>query len=692
MFGEEIQDNQLNDKGDFVRTENAMKKIGMSKDKRLDVYKVVAAVLHIGNIEIGESDSGGAEVTAKGMPSVNTSADLLGLDPTTLIEAITTRATKIPGEATLVKKSLSCRNAEHARDALAKALYARLFDYVCEVINQSIPAGGEYFIGILDIAGFEYFEQNSFEQFCINYCNEKLQQFFNSRTLKDEMALYTKEGLNVKSVNYIDNQDMIELIECSKVGIIDVLDEEMKLPRPLDSHFAEVLHQNHKNNFRFAAPRTSKITKYKALRNSEAFILRHFAGAVCYSTTGFVDKNMDALHDSLVTLCVAGKHPLLPKMFKKDSKQTGRGKLQQKSNGSTFRANLNILMEKLYSTGSSFIRCIKPNQEMKANLFDGASIMSQLQSAGIPSVLELMQAGYPSRTKFSDLYGMYKAEMPPKLKKLDSRLFCRALFRALGVDSTDFTYGVSKVFFKPGKFAAFDQMMQGDPETLKALIKKVEKWLIRARWRHAIFAVWMVVKLKRKLSWRREKISTIQAYWRGAIVRNRMKHILDAYRQINQVQSRSGELLDVCKKIPNGKAKQTMQKEVGAYIKLVNALQSDVKSITKVKDALKLKKLGEVMSQLGKIKDQEKELMNKVVSLNKEEQVRIKKMEEERKRKEEEDLHRKLVCLTFIQSNNPQIMPKNFLLTVNLTTVNSFFSIILFLQHQIVTNVKKHSN
>lgn len=113
---------------------------------------------------------------------------------------------ELSGEAKLVKKALSARNALHARDALAKALYARLFDFICKTINGSIDRGGDFYIGILDIAGFEYFEDNSFEQFCINYCNEKLQQFFNSRTLKDEMALYQKEGLNVKSVKYIDNQ------------------------------------------------------------------------------------------------------------------------------------------------------------------------------------------------------------------------------------------------------------------------------------------------------------------------------------------------------------------------------------------------------------------------------------------------------------------------------------------------------
>jgi len=254
-----------------------------------------------------------------------------------------------------------------------------------------------------------------------------------------------------------------------------------------------------------------------------------------------------------------------------------------------------------------------------------------------------MLAGYPSRTQFADLYGMYKKLMPEKMAKLDSRLFCRGLFRALGVSSTDFTYGVSKVFFKPGKFAAFDEMMHGDPEHLRALILKVQKWLIRARWRKAIYAVWMCIKLKRKLEWRREKITTVQSYWRGALARNRMRKILEAHRNIGQVASRSSELFDVCKKIPKGKAKDKMQNEVESYIKTVKALQAEVKNLTNVKDALKLKKFAEIMAQIGKLKEHEKDLMKKIVSLSKAEQERLKKLEEERKRKEEEERLRKLV-------------------------------------------------
>merc|ERR1711937_22416 len=229
------------------------------------------------------------------------------------------------------------------------------------------------------------------------------------------------------------------------------------------------------------------------------------------------------------------------------------------------------------------------------------------------------------------------------MARLGPRLFCKALFQALGVNSTDFTYGVSKVFFKPGKFAAFDQMMQSDPETLKALIKKVEKWLIRARWRQAIHCVWMVIKCKKKLEWRREKLTTIQAYWRGALVRRRLKKLLEANRKVGALKSRSSELIELAEKIPKGKAKDAMKKEVLDYAQILKAIRSEVYQATKLKTGSEvLKKLDSVMKKVNQMNAREKELMTKIAALNKAEQERIRKMEEERKRKEEEERLRKL--------------------------------------------------
>lgn len=180
---------------------------------------------------------------------------------------------------------LKIYEANNARDALAKAIYSRLFDRIVAIINQSIPfKASSYYIGVLDIAGFEYFTVNSFEQFCINYCNEKLQKFFNDNILKNEQELYKREGLNVPEIKFTDNQDIIELIESKSNGIFTLLDEESKLPKPSPAHFTIEIHNSWQNHFRLALPRSSRLKIHRTLRDEEGFLVRHFAGAVCYKT------------------------------------------------------------------------------------------------------------------------------------------------------------------------------------------------------------------------------------------------------------------------------------------------------------------------------------------------------------------------------------------------------------------------
>ena len=180
---------------------------------------------------------------------------------------------------------LKVKAATNARDALAKAIYSHLFDFIVSRVNQCFPFDkSEFFIGVLDIAGFEFFQENSFEQFCINYCNVKLQQFFNLRTLKQEQELYQREGLGVATIDFTDNQDCIDLVELKSLGIIDILNEEMRLPKPSAEHFTAEVHTKHKNNFRLQTPRKSRLALYKSWKDEEGFLIRHFAGAVCYTT------------------------------------------------------------------------------------------------------------------------------------------------------------------------------------------------------------------------------------------------------------------------------------------------------------------------------------------------------------------------------------------------------------------------
>ncbi|XP_078492466.1 unconventional myosin-VI isoform X2 [Ciona intestinalis] len=635
-----LNDILLNDYKDYERLLSSMKQIGISHEDMMDIFQVVAGVLHLGNITFEEAggSSGGCMVSEESKTSVKITSELLGLEANSLTEALTTRSMRSAGETNTIKVPLKQAQSSNAREALAKAIYSRLFDHVVSRINQCFPfKSSQGYIGILDIAGFEYFEVNSFEQFCINYCNEKLQQFFNERVLREEQELYAKEGLGVHEVTYADNQDCIDLIEASRVGILDILDEENKLPASSDNHFTSVVHSKHKNHFRISIPRKSQLSNHRNLRDDEGFLIRHFAGAVCYQTVQFVEKNNDALHNSLEQLVSGSRNKLVSQIFENSKTTSTKGKLGFISVGNKFKTQLSQLLEKLNNTGSSFIRCIKPNLSMQSSLFEGGQILSQLQCSGMVSVLDLMQGGFPSRAQFSVVYNMYKSIMPEKLKRLDPRLFCKALFKALGLDDNDFKFGLTKVFFRPGKFAEFDQLMRFDPENLKILIKKVEKWLIRARWRKTQWGALSVVKLKNKLLWRRQQYICIQKHLRGYIARKkhlpRIRGLLKVHHLLRQLP-RMREMTSVLKE-----NKKEMLAKVEKH-------EKDIKSnIAKIKASILSKeKMEEIYKMLVK---QEEVILKDVQSRKMAEQEaekarKIKEaLEKEKKRREEEELRKK---------------------------------------------------
>ncbi|XP_059124268.1 unconventional myosin-VI isoform X2 [Peromyscus eremicus] len=642
-----LKDPLLDDHGDFIRMCTAMKKIGLDDEEKLDLFRVVAGVLHLGNIDFEEagSTSGGCNLKNKSAPSLEYCAELLGLDQDDLRVSLTTRVmlTTAGGtKGTVIKVPLKVEQANNARDALAKTVYSHLFDHVVNRVNQCFPfETSSYFIGVLDIAGFEYFEHNSFEQFCINYCNEKLQQFFNERILKEEQELYQKEGLGVNEVHYVDNQDCIDLIEVKLVGILDILDEENRLPQPSDQHFTSAVHQKHKEHFRLTIPRKSKLAVHRNLRDDEGFIIRHFAGAVCYETTQFVEKNNDALHMSLESLICESRDKFIRALFEsstnnnKDTKQKA-GKLSFISVGNKFKTQLNLLLDKLRSTGASFIRCIKPNLKMTSHHFEGAQILSQLQCSGMVSVLDLMQGGFPSRASFHELYNMYKKYMPDKLARLDPRLFCKALFKALGLNEVDYKFGLTKVFFRPGKFAEFDQIMKSDPDHLAELVKRVNLWLVCSRWKKVQWCSLSVIKLKNKIKYRAEACIKMQKTIRMWLCKRRHKPRIDGLVKVGTLKKRLDKFNEVVSALKDGKP------EVNRQIKdleiSIDALMAKIKStmmtreqIQKEYDAL-VKSSEELLSALQKKKQQQEEA-ERLRRIQEE-------MEKERKRREEEEQRR----------------------------------------------------
>ncbi|KAL3307757.1 Unconventional myosin-VI, partial [Cichlidogyrus casuarinus] len=236
-----LRDIDMDDYDDFSGTEKAMADMGIEAAVRENIFSIVAGILHLGNVTFEEGSEGNCSVSKASWPSLEMACRLLGVEPAVLQESMTMKITATARDQ--VKIALKPADATNARDALAKAIYSNLFDFIVICVNKAIPKStSSHYIGVLDIAGFEYFEENSFEQFCINYCNEKLQQFFNRRVLKDEQELYEKEGLGLKKIEFIDNQDCIDLIEKKPMCILDLLDEESRLPKPSYQHFTDEVH------------------------------------------------------------------------------------------------------------------------------------------------------------------------------------------------------------------------------------------------------------------------------------------------------------------------------------------------------------------------------------------------------------------------------------------------------------------
>eukprot|EP00051_Salpingoeca_urceolata_P006297 m.83521 g.83521 ORF g.83521 m.83521 type:complete len:1207 (+) comp14769_c0_seq1:504-4124(+) len=630
----------MNDSAWFKEMQEGLNFVGFPSDAQAGMFQILAAIILLGEVEFKDAGNNTSKV-AKQPPKL---AELLGATAAEVENALTHNTVIVNRQQ--MASDLDAAQAVVSRDALAKAMYEKLFQYVYTLINKNCSAETEKVkavIGVLDIYGFEILQNNSFEQFCINYCNEKLQQFFNVRVLKDEQELYVKESIKFKPVEFVDNQDCIDLIEAKKTGILAMLDEESKVPRADDKTFTDKLHKAHKDHFRLQLPRKSKIKKNKELRDNEGFIVRHFAGAVCYRTTEFLHKNNDALTPDLAELMDSSKDPFTRALFetKEGEAKPQRGKLTLISLGDKFKKALNLLMEKLESTRSSFIRCIKPNQKQKPKIFTGGEILSQLQCAGMVSVLDLMQGGFPSRTSFSDLHAMYKAVLPPALADLEPRTFCKALFKALGLNEDDFQFGVSKVFFRPGKFSEFDTIMKSDPENLTAMVGKVLQWLVKQRWKKIAWATVSCLKFAAKIRARAGSAILMQKVIRMFLARRIHKPRYEGIKVIRQLSSQLDVMNEVVDKLTKNKEK--MQKTVADLHAELDGCVNTIKGKNTIERSEIEKMRGDMQAKMDKQlaalkKEQEKQKLA-------EEAERLRRiaeeMEAERKRKEQEEADRK---------------------------------------------------
>ncbi|XLU78630.1 hypothetical protein S245_002051, partial [Arachis hypogaea] len=436
----------VDDAHEYLATRRAMDVVGISEEEQEAIFRVVAAVLHLGNIEFAKGEEIDSSVIKdeKSRFHLNTTAELLKCDAKSLEDALIKRVMVTPEE--VITRTLDPVAAVGSRDALAKTIYSRLFDWLVEKINNSIgqDPSSKSIIGVLDIYGFESFKFNSFEQFCINFTNEKLQQHFNQHVFKMEQEEYTKEEIDWSYIEFVDNQDVLDLIEKKPGGIIALLDEACMFPKSTHETFAQKLYQTFKNNKRFIKPKLSRTS----------FTISHYAGEVTYLADMFLDKNKDyvvAEHQDLLTASkcsfVAGLFPPSPPESSKSSKFS--------SIGSRFKLQLQSLMETLNSTEPHYIRCVKPNNVLKPAIFENLNIIQQLRCGGVLEAIRISCAGYPTRRTFYEFLNRFGVLAPEVLDgNYDDKVACQMILDKMGMKG--YQIGKTKVFLRAGQMAELD--------------------------------------------------------------------------------------------------------------------------------------------------------------------------------------------------------------------------------------------
>ncbi|KAJ8272402.1 hypothetical protein COCON_G00112610 [Conger conger] len=454
----------VDDRADMAETCRTFSLLGLKEGLQMDVFKVLAAILHLGNVEIRAVGSDNSSVSSDD-PHLAAVSHLLEVEAEALCRWLCHR--RIVLRAETVVKPVTKEHAINARDALAKQIYSHVFDGVIHSINSALKVPGKphTFIGVLDIYGFETFEINSFEQFCINYANEKLQQQFNLHVFKLEQEEYMKEDIPWTLIDFYDNQPVIDLIE-SKMGILDLLDEECLFPQGTDQNWLQKLYNNYLDkNTLFEKPRMS----------NEAFVIQHFADKVEYQCRGFLEKNRDTMYEELVDIMKDSKLSLLASFFQEEELTTAfsRGikvrparpgpkpanKQLKTTVGNKFRSSLYLLMETLNATTPHYVRCIKPNEEKLPFEYDSKRVVQQLRACGVLETIHISAQSYPSRWTYIEFYSRYSILMTqPELVVNDKKQTCKTVLQRLIQDCNQYKFGRTKIFFRAGQVAYLEKL------------------------------------------------------------------------------------------------------------------------------------------------------------------------------------------------------------------------------------------
>lgn len=532
----------VDDKAEFEATKKSLQTIGVSEAQQNDIFKLLAGLLHLGNVKITASRTD--SVLAPTEPSLEKSCAILGVDAPEFAKWIVKKQLITRGEK--ITSNLSQAQAIVVRDSVAKFIYSSLFDWLVEIINRSLATEEvlnrvKSFIGVLDIYGFEHFAKNSFEQFCINYANEKLQQEFNQHVFKLEQEEYLKEQIDWTFIDFSDNQPCIDLIE-GKLGILSLLDEESRLPMGSDEQFVTKLHHN------FATDKQHTFFK-KPRFGKSAFTVCHYAIDVTYESEGFIEKNRDTVPDEHMTVLRATTNPFLKQVLDAASavrekdvasassnavKPAGGRKIGVAVNrkptlGGIFRSSLIELMNTINNTDVHYIRCIKPNEAKAAWQFEGPMVLSQLRACGVLETVRISCAGYPTRWTYEEFALRYymlvhSDQWTAEIREMANAILTKALGTSTGKGLDKYQLGLTKIFFRAGMLAFLENLRTSRLNGCAILIQKnLRAKYYRRRYLEARESVIRSQSAARAYIARRQAqelrtvraATTIQRVWRG---------------------------------------------------------------------------------------------------------------------------------------------------------------------------------
>ncbi len=454
--------------------------VGFIPSEQLDLFRIVAAILHIGNIKITATRADDAL-----MPDPSQAervCHLLGIPVSEFTKAVL-RPRVLAGREWVTQ----ARTRQQATDelaALCKTLYERSFGQLVDRINRALdrPSSKSTFIGVLDIAGFEIFETNGYEQLLINYTNEKLQQFFNHHMFVLEQEEYAREGIEWDYVNFgLDLQPTIDLIETSgnAIGILSLLDEECIMPKATDLTFTNKLHSLWASDGPVTEEDHPGKTKYEPSRFEQGFLVHHYAGRVEYRTDGWLEKNKDPLNDNLTRILSGSSEKYIASLFadydtpglvssQVNALGTGGKKRVTKKGafrtvGQRHKEQLASLMAQLQATQPHFVRCIVPNTHKKPGRIDVPLVLDQLRCNGVLEGIRIARLGYPNRLPFVEFRKRYEVLTPGIIPRgyMDGRKACLRMVDALELDKSIYRIGTSKIFFKAGVLAELEERRDG---------------------------------------------------------------------------------------------------------------------------------------------------------------------------------------------------------------------------------------